>query len=129
MSHFRSCTTSGCHQTLSEVRDRFRIGRALDSALAGAMPVGNSLRSKPRLRVVLGQQFRLGLADVGKLCLQDLGNAPQVRAARRGDILGRHKERQTRPRRVRIGSSTVLGKYSSEAFQDLQHGLEVIPLL
>src|SRR5438445_3048021 len=46
---------------LGEVADRFLVGRAPDGALAGALPVRNSLGTEPGLRVVMGYQLGLRL--------------------------------------------------------------------
>ena len=54
-------------QPLGEVANRLEMSRALDSTLAGPLPVGDGLREKPRLGVVMRQQFGLLVNDGGKL--------------------------------------------------------------
>jgi hypothetical protein len=44
-------------------------------ALAGTLPIPDGLLRNARLRVVVGQQVRLGLRDIRKGPLQDLRNA------------------------------------------------------
>jgi hypothetical protein len=47
-------------ECVREVTDGLHIGRALDSSLACLLPVGNGLLPEACLRIVVGQQFRLG---------------------------------------------------------------------
>jgi hypothetical protein len=65
-------------QPVAEMADRFHVGRALEGALAGALPVGNSLRHRTGLRIMMRQQFGLGLAAFGEARLQYLGNVLMV---------------------------------------------------
>src|SRR2546427_9169219 len=51
------------------------VSRAFDGYLSRLLPVGNSLLCEPSLGVVMRQQFGLRLDQLGKLCLQHLGNA------------------------------------------------------
>src|SRR5262249_37410668 len=73
--------------TLGSVRQRFEqsqrcreivnsldIRRTPNGPLTRSLPVGNSLLYESSLRVMLCQQFRLRLDQVGKPCLQYLGN-------------------------------------------------------
>jgi hypothetical protein len=55
-----------------QVVDGFQIGRAVAGLLARPLPVGNSLLSEARLRVVMRQQLGLGLHGLGKLLHQHL---------------------------------------------------------
>jgi hypothetical protein len=57
------------------VADGFQIGRAVAGLLARPLAVGNGLLVETRFRVVPGEQLGLGLDHVGKLRLQNLGNA------------------------------------------------------
>ena len=54
--------------------DRFLVGRAPDGALAGALPVRNSLGTEPGLRVVMGYQLGLRLGGLRELRGQRFGN-------------------------------------------------------
>jgi hypothetical protein len=61
-------------QPFCQVHERFHIGRALNSALTGLLPVRNGLCSATCLGVVMRQQFRLLLTHLGKPFLQHLRN-------------------------------------------------------
>ena len=64
-------------QPFGEVSDCFHMSRTPARSLPCALPVGDGLRDKARLGVVMGQQFRLGLLSFRKSFLQHLGN-PRV---------------------------------------------------
>ena len=61
-------------QPLAAVRHGYHIGGLGTTALACPLPVPYGLCPKARLRVVLGQQFGLGLGGFGKLLRQDMRN-------------------------------------------------------
>jgi hypothetical protein len=65
-------------QPSRQMFDRFHIGRALQGALACLLPIGDGLRHQAGLHIMMGQEFGLGLTEVGKACLQYLGNALMV---------------------------------------------------
>src|SRR5215510_1434863 len=65
-------------QPFCEVTDRFMVGRALDSTLARALPIGDGLHASTRLRVVIGQQFGLRLGYLWELRFQHLRDACMV---------------------------------------------------
>jgi hypothetical protein len=65
-------------QPLREVANCLEMRRALDSTLARSLPIGDGLRHKAGLRIVLCQHFGLGLYRLGKLLLQHLRNALMV---------------------------------------------------
>ena len=65
-------------EPLGQMPDRFQIGGALDGALAGLLPIRNRLGHRAGLRIVMGQQLGLGLAELGKARLQHLGNTLMV---------------------------------------------------
>jgi hypothetical protein len=69
-------------QTFGEVRERFRMSRALDGTLARPLPISHSLFPETRLRVMMRRQLRLALGNLSKLCRQYLGNALMVLLAR-----------------------------------------------
>ena len=50
-----------------EVADGFQIGRAVASAFARLLPVGNSRLGEARLGVMMRQQFRLRLGGLQKV--------------------------------------------------------------
>lgn len=54
----------------AQVRDGFEIGRAFNRALAGALPVRDSLIGKAALARVVSEQFWLRFDDVGESPLQ-----------------------------------------------------------
>ena len=54
------------------------MGRALDSALARPLPIGDGLRQHAGFGIVMRQQLGLSLAELGKACLQHLGNVLMV---------------------------------------------------
>ena len=62
----------------TQVADGFQIRRAVARVLARPLPVGNGLLETARRGVVLGGEFRLGLADLGEARLQHVGNALMV---------------------------------------------------
>src|SRR5262249_34984798 len=62
-------------QPLREVADRLDIRRALDRALARALPVGDGLGAPSSFRVVLRQPFWLHLTDFWEVLFQHLRNA------------------------------------------------------
>jgi hypothetical protein len=64
------------------VADGFDMGRALEGALASLLPIGQGLRHQACLRIMMGQQLGLRLAEVGKAPLQHLGNVLMVLLAR-----------------------------------------------
>src|SRR5262249_26888267 len=53
----------------------FQVRRALEGPLAGLLPVGEGLRQQAGFRIVMRQQFGLGLHRLWKLRLQHLRNA------------------------------------------------------
>src|SRR6266446_5203964 len=55
--------------------NRLDVSRAFDGYLSRLLPVGNGLLCEPRLGVVMSQQFGLRLDQLGRLYLQNLGNA------------------------------------------------------
>ena len=58
-----------------EMANRLLVRRALRRALPGGQPVRDGLRTQTGLGVMVRQQLGLGLADLGELRLQHLGNA------------------------------------------------------
>ena len=58
--------------------ERLHIRRALDGALTRPLPVGYGLCAEARLGIVVREQLRLCLADLGKARLHHLGNALMV---------------------------------------------------
>ena len=66
----------GCEQRDpgGAVADGFQIGRAVAGLLAGLLPVGNGLLVATSRGVVMRQQLGLRLDQLGKPCLQHLGN-------------------------------------------------------
>jgi hypothetical protein len=63
---------------LPEVDNRFDIGRALDGALPGLLPVADGLGGAPRFGVVVRHQLWLGLDRLGKALLEHLSNTLMV---------------------------------------------------
>jgi len=61
-------------QRLAEMGNSFEIGRAADRALTRILPPQDGMARQPRLRVVMGNQLRLGLSDLSKPRLQDVGD-------------------------------------------------------
>ena len=83
-------------QALRQVLDRFWVGRALQGLLSSPLPVGNGLRTEPRLGVMLRHQFGLALSRLRKPRLQDLRNTLVIllaRAPQQGLIRGVLDER------------------------------------
>src|SRR5262249_45498572 len=68
-------------ESLGAVRYGFLIRRALESPLAGLLPIRNGLRGAPCLGVVMRQQFRLLLTRLGKPLRQHLRNLLVVLAS------------------------------------------------
>jgi hypothetical protein len=62
-------------QPLPEMADGFRMGRPLEGALAGPLPVADRLSVEPCLRVMVRQPFGLRRHVVGALGLEHLRNA------------------------------------------------------
>jgi hypothetical protein len=54
-------------QPLAEMTDGLSMCCALAGSLTGSLPVGNSLGAETCFRVVMPQQFGLGLGSLGKL--------------------------------------------------------------
>jgi hypothetical protein len=54
------------------------MGRAFDGALAGALPIENGLLAESRFRAVMREQLGLGLTELEKARLQNLGNVLMV---------------------------------------------------
>src|SRR5205823_5439437 len=81
-------TLGGVRQRLEQLEpfresaDRLDMRRALNGALAGPLPIRDSLRVQAGLGVVMGQQLRLCRADRGKTRLQHLGNTLLLLLAR-----------------------------------------------
>src|SRR5262249_5157040 len=69
-------------QSFGEMRDRFRMGRALTRLLPGALPIGERLRTQPRLGVVVGHQAGPGQRYLSELRLQSLGNPMMIMLTR-----------------------------------------------
>ena len=58
--------------------NRLDVRRAFDGYLSRSLPIGDGLYTQARLGVVLRQQLRLRLADLGKARLHHLGNMLMV---------------------------------------------------
>jgi hypothetical protein len=56
-------------QTLGQMLDRFRVGRALTGLLSGPLPVCHGWHREAGFRVMMAQQFRLGLGRLWKSLL------------------------------------------------------------
>src|SRR5689334_16109776 len=52
----------------------FQIGRPLARSFPRLLPIENGPVCEPGFRVMIRQQFRLGLGNLGKSGAQDLGN-------------------------------------------------------
>src|SRR5262249_47781854 len=62
-------------KAFAEVRNRFRMRRALKSTLARPLPIGNGRRQYTGLCIVMRQQLGLCLAALGKAHLQHVRDA------------------------------------------------------
>src|SRR5260370_40624064 len=60
-------------ESLLEMVVGFQVCPAMKGALTGALPVRNRLSSQPRLRVMAGDQLRLGLHHLRELRFEDSG--------------------------------------------------------
>ena len=65
-------------QPLSEMTDRFCIGRSLHRLLARHLPMDDRLLAETRLAVVISEKLRLSFSGLRKSLLQYLGNPPMV---------------------------------------------------